>query len=115
MTTRTKPTPNEAIAMKALRHVICPPASWDKRFIRSLGDSISENESRQVWRLLIRYRRQIRCPRKDELIKIAEKLAAPDFRKMNAAQRDKERIDEVRRKYEAMMKPGFTCKQDYKQ
>lgn len=102
MTQRRLSTIEETIAIAALRCCTFPVASWDKRFVRSLNAmSISEKESAQLWRLFKRYRRQIDCPRKNELLQLADKLAAPDLRKMQAEARA---ANEVRRRYEEAMR-----------
>lgn len=90
-------TQEEATAAQALQHVRYLPASWDKRFARSLSGSrpITEKEAPHIWRMFKRYRRQIRCPNKDELLKIAYEKSAPDLRKqsiLDAQQREIERL-----------------------
>lgn len=81
-------TDQEAEAVKALSRVRFPPCSWDKRFTRGMAgmNTITEKEAPQVWRLLIRYRRQIVSPSKLELLEAAGQLAAPDLRKVQAEQ-----------------------------
>lgn len=99
MTIRTPYTPEEHIAAAALKCVGFPPASWDKRFANGLAASgLTDKERPQLWRLFIRYRRQIYCPRKEELLQMAEKLAAPDFRKQAAQARALERIEFLKRR-----------------
>lgn len=89
-TARRPMTPCELEAVKCLGQVRYPPASWDKRFARSMSGmtTISDKEAPQVWRLLKRYRRQISSPHKANLLMMADELAAPDFRKQQALQRD---------------------------
>ena len=98
-------TDDEREACNLLRGVSMPPASWDKRFNRDVlataleTGMIGEKSAPQLWRLLIRYRRQWESQRKSELLAMAEKLAAPDFRKLQAALRQQAEIDEQRKKY----------------
>ena len=100
MTTALTPlTEDEAIAVECLAQVTYPVASWDKRFNRNLNrESLSDKERAQVWRLFIKYRRQISHARKAELLAKAENLAAPDFRKQNAAMLEMARIERMRRR-----------------
>lgn len=83
----------EAEAVQCLQKVGYPPASWDKRFAHSLAGqtTITDKEAPQVWRLFKRYRRQINTDNKVTLLALAEQLAAPDFRKQQALQREQER------------------------
>ena len=98
MSLKTPLTPDEVIVIAALRRVRYPAASWDKRFANQLSDDgLTEKQRPQVWRLFIRYRRQIDCPDKARILAAAEKLAAPDFRKVNAAANEQARIDELKR------------------
>jgi hypothetical protein len=105
MRTRTPLTVEETIALAALGCVRFPTASWDKRFVRSLYHipGLTDKERPQLWRLFIRYRRQIDCPRKAELLKLAETLSAPDLRKVAAAQRAQAEIDALKEKYAKAM------------
>ena len=91
-------TPDEKTAIFLLQGVTFPPASWDKRFARNIvhGDTITEKEASQVWRLFKRYRRQINHPHAAWLLAIAETLAAPDFRSQRAAQEAEARIAQMR-------------------
>ena len=91
-------TADESLAYHAMcGHVRFPAASWDKRFFNQLRENaISDKEAPQLWRLFIRYRRQIGYPR---LLKIAESLSAPDFRKQQKALSEQARIDEMKKKY----------------
>lgn len=68
-------------------------------FAASIGAE-SQNQASQLWRLFIRYRRQMDFPDKQRLLTVAEKLAAPDFRKERA--KDLKSRDE-RAKYDAAM------------
>ena len=107
----SKPSPkrpitnNELAAIHALDGVGMLPASWDKRFRREVlcnaevSGEISEKAAAQLWRLFIRYRRQISASVRAELMRIAKEKAAPDFRKQNAAANEQARIDELKRKY----------------
>lgn len=107
-------TDNEREAIKALQQVRFLPASWDKRFNRDVlsvaleTGMLGEKSVPQVWRLFIRYRRQISCPRKSELLALAQQRSAPDFRKVNAAAREQARIDEMKRKYGEDYVKAFT-------
>ena len=96
-TPRTPCTDDEKTAVEALARVSYPVASWDKRFSRQLSPAgLTEKERPQVWRLFVKYRRQINCPRKAELLKVAETLAAPDFRKQQVAANEQARINAMR-------------------
>ncbi|MEN6533353.1 MAG: hypothetical protein ABFD89_06800 [Bryobacteraceae bacterium] len=107
MTPRTPYSDDERIAALALRGCTFPLGSWDKRFVRSLhSEALTERERPQLWRLFIRYRRQIDCPRKAELLQAAERLAAPDFRKVARMGNDQARVDELKRKYAEAMQHG---------
>lgn len=79
-------TPDELQIVERMHCVTYPSASWDKRFMRMIsgGEMISEKESEQLWRLFVRYRRQMIFPDKARLLKEAERKAAPDFRKVQA-------------------------------
>jgi hypothetical protein len=92
-------TSDENLAVEQMRPVQFPVGSWDKRFYRDLSgaDTITEKQVPQLWRLFIKYRRQIDFPAKARLMAIAEQLAAPDFRKLEAQRREQARIDEMRR------------------
>ena len=98
-------TDNEREAIKCLEHVGMPCGCWDKRFRRDVLSPalqtgvLGEKSVPQLWRLFMRYRRQINHPRKSELLKLAEKWSAPDFRKINAAAREQARIDELKEKF----------------
>ena len=98
-------TTEETIALNALHGCTFPVASWDKRFVRSLSGmtGLTDKERPQIWRLFIRYRRQISCERKAELLRLAETLAAPDLRKLAAAQQEQNRIDQLRKRYQEQM------------
>ncbi len=107
---RTPATPDEATAVAALRGVRLPPYSWDKRFVRQLSsEGLTDRERPQVWRLFVRYRRQIQgqviCGRSLRgavwlnLLDYAQKNAAPDFRKQQAALRDQARIDDLKKSF----------------
>lgn len=91
---RREMTWDEHDAVKCLKEqVTYPPASWDKRFARDLLTTIiTEKEAPQVWRLFHKYRRQIIHSRKDYLLTIAAKLAAPDLRKQAAQEAERQRI-----------------------
>lgn len=96
---------DEAEAIQMLKGVTFPVASWDKRFARHLQEcllsrAIGVKAKPQLWRIFIKYRRQTGGPRKAELLKLAEGMAAPDFRKQQAALREQARIDEMKAKYQ---------------
>lgn len=105
MTSRTPATPVEIQAIDALKGVSFPVASWDKRFFRSIAslDMLTDKERPQLWRLLIRYRRQWTAPNKAALLKHAESLAAPDFRKQQAALAAQAKIDAEKARYAEAM------------
>lgn len=85
----------ESEAIACLKLVSYPPASWDKRFVRMLAiNTITDKEAPQVWRLFKRYRRQIEHPSKAILLSKADDLAAPDFRKQQAEERAKRKLQE---------------------
>lgn len=106
-----KPSPkrpltlDELSAIEALGSVRFPVASWDKRFYRDAlchaqhTGEIGEKSAPQLWRIFIRYRRQLALSPTDRhrLLKVAEALSAPDFRKVNAAASEQARIDEMKR------------------
>lgn len=87
------------MAVKSMHRVTYPVASWDKRFMRMIGEGemISEKESAQLWRLFVKYRRQTGYTDKHSLMAYAKAHAAPDLRKVEAARREQERIDELKR------------------
>lgn len=97
-TNRRPRTDDENVAISQMACVRFPVGSWDKRFYRSISsvDTITEKEAAQLWRLFIRYRKQVRSPDKGRLLALAEKLAAPDFRKLEAARKAQTRINEMR-------------------
>ena len=97
----------EHIAIKALQtQVRFLPASWDKRFARdlSIDAGVTDKEVAQLWRIFIKYRRQISCERKAQLLEIAAENAAPDFRKLNAMAKEQAEIDSLRAKYQQSFK-----------
>lgn len=89
MKERRQRTPDEELAISQLNVVTFPVASWDKRFYRSVSsiNTITEGEAAQLWRIFIRYRRQMSFPGKTELLRMAEGLSAPDFRKQESMRR----------------------------
>jgi hypothetical protein len=91
-------TPDEMQAVEAMHPVTYPAASWDKRFMRNVssGEMITEKESAQLWRLFIKYRRQVYSGAKLKLMDLAVRHAAPDLRKVNAAMREQARINKMR-------------------
>lgn len=87
-------TPDEELAISQMQCVSFPVGSWDKRFFRALssGNEITDKQAPQLWRLFIRYRRQLWRMETSELkrlLKLAEKLSAPDLRKEQAKARTK--------------------------
>ena len=101
MSNRTPATEQEKQAVYYLKRCGFAPAGWDKRFVRQLPeDALTEKERPQVWRLFIRYRRQIErsmrqgcetpkqyneaTARFDTLMHYAAIHAAPDFRRLAA-------------------------------
>lgn len=99
-------TLDEMQAFKRMHVVTFPVASWDKRFFATLAadDMISERESAQLWRLFIRYRRQMSFPDKERLLKVAQALSAPDFRKLRSKTKRELEMERIRAKYAAAMK-----------
>lgn len=106
-------TDDERAAIRGLIGVTFPVASWDKRFFRDVlhpaleAGMIGERSAPQLWRIFIRYRRQVRIPNPEysRLLKVASELSAPDYRKQQAALNAQAKIDEMKRKYaEAMEK-----------
>lgn len=99
----------EVEAVRCLGQVRYPPCSWDKRFARHMGEmlhfgTITDKEAPQVWRLFVRYRRQIQHPYKADLLRMAGERSAPDLRKQEAARRAQDRIDQERQKYDEAMR-----------
>jgi hypothetical protein len=99
-------TPDEMQAIERMHGVAYPVASWDKRFMRRLSscETISDKEAAQLWRVFIRYRRQMSFPGQAELLRMAEGLAAPDLRKVEAARKAQAQIDELKAKYQQSFK-----------
>lgn len=99
-------TPDEMQAVERMHSVRFPVASWDKRFFRSVssGEMITEKEAAQLWRIFIRYRRQMNFPDKARLLAFAEQHSAPDLRKAEAATRKQAEIDALKLKYTEAMK-----------
>lgn len=100
-------SPDEMQAVKQMAGVTYPVASWDKRFMRSVssGETITDKESAQLWRIFLRYRRQMSFPDKARLLQLAETLSAPDFRKVESSRRKQAEIDALKSKYETSMNP----------
>lgn len=97
-------TTDEMTAVKCLKGVTTPPACWDKRFIRDVGvgDTITDKEAAQVWRLFHKYRRQITCAGKQRLLEVAAACAAPDLRKLAAAERERQMVQEHNERLKAV-------------
>lgn len=104
---RTPTTPDERLAVEALKLCRMLPASWEKRFRNQLSaDELSDKERPQVWRLFKKYRRQIHGREIGEvicrgavwqgLLETADRLAAPDFRALNAKAEIQKRIEELK-------------------
>ena len=105
--TRTPTTPDEALAVRAIKSARMIPASWEKRFTAQLSpDFLSEKERPQLWRLFQKYRRQIAGAnlqgvmmtpeRMTPLLSYAATHAAPDFRKSLKAEEIKLRLQKMR-------------------
>jgi len=95
-------TSDEQLAVEQMKCVTFPCGCWDKRFYRdclSGQSSISEKAAAQLWRLFIRYRRQMTFPDKRRLLELAEKLSAPDFRKLAKMEREQAEINAMKAKY----------------
>lgn len=72
---RREMTADEAAAARCIwTQVTFPVGHWDKRFMRELPEEITEKQAAQVWRIFRTYRRQIKHPRKAELLAMAESL-----------------------------------------
>lgn len=108
----SKPSPKrpmtveEIEATKLLAGVTYPIASWDKRFgghlqwaIQQEPPMISERAVAQLWRMVLRYRRQLPTQIRVKYVHIAEGLAAPDLRsKQYRVEREYQaRIDQMKR------------------
>lgn len=104
-------TPDESDAIVCLGQVRYPVASWDKRFAHDLIDNgprlgITDNQAPQLWRLLMRYRRQWRHANREKLLALAAALSAPDLRKVAAAERERAEIERMKSKYQEAMDAG---------
>lgn len=105
-------TEEEVVAATMLQHVNAPPASWDKRAIATIRFSltltpplIGEKMVPQLWRLLYRYRRQLKHPKRAFFLKMAEQRMAPDLRKQQAALNEQSRIDALKKESSDSGKP----------
>ena len=107
----SKPSPKrpmtveEIEATKLLAGVTYPIASWDKRFgghlqwaIQQTPPMISERAVAQLWRMVLRYRRQLPTQIRVKYVRIAEGLAAPDLRshKYRAEREYQARLEKIR-------------------
>lgn len=96
---RTPASEWERIAITALKRCTFPVGSWDKRFVRSLNieAGLTDNERPQLWRLFLRYRRQLRdgYSHSLEMWRWAEEHAAPDLRKQRKEQAEKAKYMEA--------------------
>ncbi len=98
-------TDDEVYAIQLLASVTYPVASFDKRFNRDVlqparnTKQLSDKAIAQMWRLFIRYRRQIHTIDMPHMMKIAEEKAAPDFRKQQAAANKQARDDKMKADY----------------
>lgn len=113
----SKPAPKQPLTdieregIKCLHGVGMPVASWDKRFRRDVlfqsegTGQISDKAVAQLWRMVIRYRRQWSHAERAQILRYAEEHSAPDYRKQQAAARAQWRIDELKRKYQEAMNP----------
>lgn len=112
-------TDDERAAIKAIQHVGMPAGCWDKRFRRDVLDvaletgKIGEKSVAQLWRLFIRYRRQIPAELKARLMRIAESYSAPDFRKLQAAANAQAKIDALFAQQRFIIVGGFRACEDY--
>lgn len=106
MKERRPRTPDEVQAIKLMACVRYPVASWDKRFMRHLSEveGITEKEAPQLWRLFVRYRRQMNLAHYGHLLTYAMIQSAPDLRKLEKARKEQAEIDEMKRKYEEGLK-----------
>lgn len=98
-------TEEEITAATMLRGVTYPTASWDKRFAATIQihlamtpPMIGEKMVPQLWRLLLRYRRQIRHPEREKYIKLARERSAPDFRNPGYREANRKRMEIYRLK-----------------
>ena len=114
MKTRTPCTPDEKLAIQLLQRCRFPTVSWDKRFTKQLNiEGLTEKERPQVWRLVVKYRRQIHGDVVDgqsmrgapwqNLLDYAQKHAAPDLRKIQAAANEQAKIDQMRANQKATL------------
>lgn len=103
-TPRRPITNDERLVLNGMTWVTFPAASWDKRFFRGLfcSKTISEKEAAQLWRIFIKYRRQVRGSDKVRLLELAKTKAAPNFRKQQAEER--KMANAVRKYNEAMVR-----------
>lgn len=116
MVTRTPTTPDEMTAVVAIQGVRMLPASWEKRFRNQLSPyALSEKERPQVWRLFKKYRRQIhgqvvngnemRGATWKNLLDMAERLAAPCYRKAQKDENEKRKLEEYRKRMATQSNP----------
>jgi len=108
----SKPSPKhplserERLGIEGLRQVTFPVASWDKRFFRDVllpsltTGELGDKSEPQLWRIFVRYRRQIDVLSKEELLTYAAVRSAPDFRRQRASAR----AQEEREKYAESIK-----------
>lgn len=105
-------TPEEITAATMLRGVTYPTACWDKKFAATVQrhleltpPMIGEKMVPQLWRLLYRYRRQIKHPERQRYLKLAAERMAPDFRKLQAEQKERNRFYKMKREAAAQQPP----------
>lgn len=92
-------TPDEMQAVERMHGVRYLPGSWEKRFMRSIssGDVITEGQAPHLWRLFMRYRRQIPdFQDKSRLLAVASTLASKSIAKISAEQEAQTRIDQMK-------------------
>ncbi len=77
-------TEDERKVISQMRFVRMMPGSWEKRFYHAMmaAETITDKQAAHLWRLFIRYRRQMAFPAQTELLEKAEKLAAKPIAKL---------------------------------
>lgn len=114
-------TPSENEAAFCLACVRTNPYTFDRRFTTGIVSrwksttptkpaQITENESAQLWRLFLKYRRQISHRNKANLLLTAEANAAEDLKRQSRMVQEQQQIqkmrdDENRRRSEEEQEP----------